>query len=48
MWIYGISNRRDFLDKHLFYVLFVIPAYVHVAVGSTFSGAGMGLVPVNY
>ena len=46
MWVNGGSNCRSFWDKHLFYILFVRPNYVHVARGSTLLAAGMVLVPL--
>ena len=46
MRVDGGANCRDFWDKHLLYVLFVRPTSVHVSDGSTFSAAGVGLVPL--
>ena len=48
MRVYGGANCRDFYDEHLFNVLFVRPNSVHVSGGSTFSAAGVGLVPVMF
>ena len=42
------ANCHVFWDDFLFYVLFFRPTYVCVAGGSTFSAAGVGLVPVTF
>ena len=42
------ANCHDFWDKHLFYVLLVIPTSVHVTGRSNFSDAGVGLVPIMF
>ena len=48
MRVYGGSNFCAFGFKHLFYLLFVGPTYVHVSGGSTFSDSVVGLVPVLF
>ena len=48
MWVDGGANCHGFGDKHLFCILFVRTTYVHISGGSTFSDAGVGLVPVVF
>ena len=48
MRVDGGSSCHAFGDKHLFNVLFVRPTDVHFSGGSTFSAAGMGLVPFMF
>ena len=48
MRVGGGSNCHEFGDKHIFYVLYVIPISVFDAGGSNFSDAGMGLVPIMF
>ena len=48
MQVDGGANFHTFGGKHLFYILFVIPNYDHVAGGSTFLDYGVVLVPVKF
>ena len=36
MQVYGGANCHDFEVKHIFYILFVRPNYVHISGESTF------------
>ena len=46
MWVDGGANFHYFWDKHLFYVLFVIPTSVHVSGGYNLSADCIVMVPV--
>ena len=48
MLVDGGLDCRDFLDKHLFYILFGSLTSVHVSGGSTLSAAGVVLIPVMF